>query len=86
MNTEIKKIIIQNAGLNSANGEYIRNLENSSFFNGPNGNYLELTVDGWYLIDTTINEQAYWFSENFDKVGGAGDGIMPIPSFQTFNN
>ncbi len=85
MNQEIKRIIIENAGVLTSNGEYIRNEENPTIFNGPNGNQLELTVDGWYLVDAIVNDQTYWISEDFDKIGGAGDNIMPIPSFETFN-
>ena len=76
----IQKITITNAGANTSNGTYIRQTE-KRFNCEENENHIELTVDGWLLIDHSLDEQTYMFDIDFQNVFSVGDCIEPVPNF-----
>jgi hypothetical protein len=78
-----KKIIIKNAGISSSDGEYIKR-DNEEWFDCNNGNHIEHTIDGWFLVDSTISDQTYMFDKNFENVFAVGDGITPLPEFNVY--
>lgn len=75
------KILVRNAGAPSSNGEYVLSSENIYI---SNNNHIEKTVDGWFLVDGTINDQTYMFDFNFENVYAVGDCIESVPEFELF--
>jgi hypothetical protein len=53
-----------------------------AWFYSENGSHIEPTVDGWYLVDSVIDDQTYMFDHNFQTVTAVGDAIEPVPSFE----
>ena len=76
-----QKISIENAGVSTSNGQYLISNTNQNWFDGPNNNHIEKTVDGWFLVDGTLSEQTYMFENDFKKLHAVGDCILPIPNF-----
>lgn len=77
----IKEVIVSGAGFASSNGTYTRSTGEDTWF-VSNNNHIEHTVDGWFLIDGTINDQTYMFDNSFQSVIAVGDAIEPVPSFE----
>jgi len=77
-----KKFIVSGAGVASSNGEFIKNNLNSDFFYNQNGSHIELTADGWLLMDKIVDEQTYLISTDFNNVQAAGDCILPVPTVE----
>jgi hypothetical protein len=82
----VYKIILENAGANTSNGEYTRDSGENTWFYSENGNHIEPTVEGWYLVDTTLKEQTYMFNHDFKSIYAVGDCIYPLPNFLVFKN
>ncbi len=82
----IKEIIVTGAGVETSNGTYTRNSGDETWFYNENGSHIEPTVDGWYLIDSVIDDQTYMFDYNFETVIAVGDAIEPTPSFELVNS
>jgi len=82
MESYIQKVIVTGAGVETSNGIFTRNAGNNTWFYSENGSHLEPTADGWYLIDSTINDQTYLFSPSFRTVTAVGDAIEPVPFFE----
>jgi hypothetical protein len=82
----IEKIILQNGGIETSNGEYIRNPNEDYWFFSENGSHIEKTIEGWYVFDAVLNEQTYMFDENFKNIYAVGDCIIPTPDFLIFKN
>jgi hypothetical protein len=79
----VQKVIIRGAGIVTSNGEYIRNSDQEArFLNNSNNSHIEHTVDGWFVVDFTTNDQTYLFDHNFQTVIPVGDAIEPIPIFE----
>jgi hypothetical protein len=78
----IQKIKIQGAGVSTSNGEFVRNTGGNTWFYSDNNSHIEHTVDGWFLIDSVINDQTYMFDHNFQTVIPVGDAIEPTPTFE----
>lgn len=76
------KILIKDAGVLSSNGEFF--LSKEDWYIGPNNNHIEKTVDGWFLVDGSINDQTYMFDFDFKNVYAVGDRIEPVPEFELF--
>ena len=78
----IKEIILTGAGAETSNGTFTRESGGMSWFYSENGSHIEPTVDGWFLIDSVIDDQTYMFDFNFQTVIAVGDAIEPVPSFE----
>ena len=78
----IKQVIVTGAGVGSSNGTFTRESGGLSWFYSENGSHIEPTIDGWFLIDSVVDEQTYIFGHNFESVVAAGDAIEPVPSFE----
>lgn len=78
----IKEIIVTGAGFTSSNGTYTRDSGGDTWFVSSNGNHIEHTVDGWFLVDNTVNDQTYMFDNSFKGVIAVGDCIEPVPTFE----
>ncbi len=77
----IKDIIVTGAGVETSNGTFTRESGGLSWFYSENGSHIEPTVDGWYLIDSVVDDQTYMFDQNFETVIAVGDAVEPVPSF-----
>jgi hypothetical protein len=82
----INKIIITSLGLERVSGEYNRTQQTEEVFISNEGNFIELTIDGWFLVDKITNEQIFLFDKDFKNVYLVGDCIEPIPTFSVFFN
>jgi hypothetical protein len=78
----IKDIIVTGSGVETSNGTFTRESGGLSWFYSENGSHIEPTVDGWYLIDSVVDDQTYMFSQDFETVTAVGDAIEPVPSFE----
>ena len=78
----IKEVIVTGAGVESSNGTFTRESGGMSWFYSENESHIEPTIDGWFLIDSIVDDQTYVFGHNFENVISAGDCIEPLPSFE----
>jgi NAD-dependent SIR2 family protein deacetylase len=78
----IKEVIVTGAGVSTSNGTFTRDSGEDTWFYSENGSHIEHTVDGWFLIDSVVDDQTYVFGHNFESVISAGDCIEPVPSFE----
>jgi hypothetical protein len=78
----IKQINLTNAGAETSNGVFSREEGDLTWFYNSEGSHIEPTVEGWFLIDKTLNEQTYMFDFNFENVIPVGDCIEPAPNFE----
>jgi hypothetical protein len=78
----IKEVVVTGAGVETSNGTFTRDSGGNTWFYSQNNSHIEPTVDGWFLIDSVVDDQTYVFGHNFENVIPAGDAIEPVPSFE----
>lgn len=64
----INKLTIENAEIETTNGEYTRNAAGITPFTNISNNTITLSYNGWTVFDTQVNNNTYIIDHSFSSI------------------